>query len=396
MQKKYTRKLSSTERIYLINGEMNPPFANQFFFEGTGAFNIKEWEAAVSEASEANPGSRLALRGFLSGCRWVDSGLTPAVVEADGSSWSGMDLDDAPFLQKQLSTTNGRSSEVLLLHGETLRVFFRTHHAIMDGRGTFTWIEDIFRVLNGKKPRGSSSSITEQELARSYQKQGRTPPRHQFISPTGRAAQGVTGICWRRYKTKGPIKNLLPKVAVLLACEAWRHSPGPVRFAIPVDLRFRQEKLRSTGNLTNLIYFDVTEQTTYEDLVKNMEEQIANKNDGMLYWADEVVRFVPLAMVRKSLRNEVRKKHDMGLYRNTAILSNMGLIDLRYFCGGGFNATAFCGIPPAVEYLPFFMGLAGYNDTVELVVSMPRALATDGRLEKAMEGIIGELHSFSS
>ena len=126
-----------------------------------------------------------------------------------------------------------------------------------------------------------------------------------------------------------------------------------------------------------------------------MEEQIANKNDGMLYWADEVVRFIPLAMVRRSLRNEVQIKHDMGLYRNTAILSNMGLIDLRYFSGGGFNATAFCGIPPAVEYLPFFMGLAGYNDTVELVVSMPRALATDGRLEKAMEGIIGGLDSFT-
>src|SRR4030043_458932 len=98
MSKRFTRQLTATERLYLINAEICPPFANQFFLEGTGVLDAKLWRKAVEVAAAANPGSRLVLKGKLNFGRWVDSGKTPPVREVDGSSWDCMSPEGAPFL----------------------------------------------------------------------------------------------------------------------------------------------------------------------------------------------------------------------------------------------------------------------------------------------------------
>lgn len=89
----------------------------------------------MGRASAGNPGSRLILRGHLGSCRWVDSGKTPPVREIDGSRWDGLGPVGAPFLQEPLSPIKGPMCEVLLIHGDPLRVAFRVHHGVMDGRG---------------------------------------------------------------------------------------------------------------------------------------------------------------------------------------------------------------------------------------------------------------------
>jgi hypothetical protein len=47
----YSRQLSSTERAYVVYNECCPPFLNQFFWEGTGYFDLTKWQAAVKIAS---------------------------------------------------------------------------------------------------------------------------------------------------------------------------------------------------------------------------------------------------------------------------------------------------------------------------------------------------------
>ncbi|HQL82226.1 MAG TPA: peptide synthetase, partial [Spirochaetota bacterium] len=98
MARRFSRQLTPTERVYLVNAELSPPFANQIIFEGTGEFKPEHWRKAVEVASAANPGSRLVLKGSLCFARWTDSGKTPPVREVDGSRWSGMDPEGAPFL----------------------------------------------------------------------------------------------------------------------------------------------------------------------------------------------------------------------------------------------------------------------------------------------------------
>ena len=173
----FSRPLCRTERVYLLFDEFCPGFANQFFLEGTGVLDQAKWQKAVAIASEANPGTRLVLKGHLMFSHWVDSGVTPKVREVDGSAWDGLSPENAPaFLTESLSPWEGPTCEVVLVHGDPLRIVFKSHHAVMDGRGTLTWLEDIIRALNGMDPLGSNSRITELGMCKSFQKEGRTPP----------------------------------------------------------------------------------------------------------------------------------------------------------------------------------------------------------------------------
>jgi hypothetical protein len=390
MPRRFSRQLTPTERVYLINAELSPPFANQIIFEGSGEFDASQWRRAVEVAAAVNPGSRLVLKGALAFARWVDSGKTPPVREVDGSRWSGMDPEGAPFLHDPLPT-EGPTCEVLLIHGTPLRVAFRSHHAVMDGRGTFIWADEIFRALRGERPAGNDSTMTEYQAARSFQKKGRVPLPHTFLAPTGMPAGGGGGFTWRRIQLPGRYPDALTQIALVMAREALRHREGPVRIAVPVDLRPRVPGLRNTGNITNLVYLDVAKDDTAGTLAHKMKQQMDERRDGELYWADALVRFFPLRMIRRLLKDEIALKLETGLYRNSGIISNMGRVPAEYFSGGGFNATALLGIPPSIDAIPFFIGTAGLKNHLELVLSMPNALAGGGRIEQVMKRMGDEL-----
>jgi len=370
---------------------MYPPFANQYFWEGAGVLDAGLWRAAVEKAAEANPGCRLSLKGFLNRTRWIDSGTPPAVREIDCSRWSGMSSDGAPFLMTPLFPRPGRGCEILLMHGSPLRVVFRTHHAVMDGRGTQTLAEDVFRALRGEPLVGSECRTVEQELARSFQQGSRPASPAVHIAPTGRAEGSGREMRWQRFQVKGTYRKIVSQVAVALAREARTRSSGPVRIGIPVDLRPRRNGLRSTSNLTNLIYVDVNPGDTYEDVDGDIRRQLEEGHDGMLYPGDELIRYMPLGLIRVLADRRIRRNHGRGLYNTTALISNLGKKDLGDFSGGGFNATAFWAIPPGSELYPYSIVLAGYGDTIEIIISIPEVMATGGRFERSIRAIAGSL-----
>src|SRR5512142_1834581 len=100
MAERYTRKLSFNERLFVVGNKLSPPMMNQGIFEGKGVLDYGLWKKAVDAASEANPGSRLVLKGVLGSCRWVDSGINPPVIEIKDSKWSGSGWEHGPFLLK--------------------------------------------------------------------------------------------------------------------------------------------------------------------------------------------------------------------------------------------------------------------------------------------------------
>lgn len=382
----FSRPLCRTEKVYLVFDEICPGFANQFFFEGSGVLDLKAWKNAVEIASAANPGSRLVLKGTWAFTHWVDSGITPRVREIECPGWDGLGPEGGPsFLNESLPSSEGPTCEVILMHGNPLRVVFRTHHAVMDGRGTFCWIEDIFRALNGQCPLGSSSRLTELEMAKCFQKKGRTPPPAEFIAPTGMPRGMEPGVTWRRMRIPGRYKNLLGQVAVLLAGVARQHGEGKIRFGIPVDLRPRKPGLRSTGNLTNLIYLEMNAGRTPKDIAQDISGQLEAKMDGMLYWGDRVVPFIPYGMLRHMLDKEIIVKRTTGRYRNSGILSNIGRIPMEQCSGGGFTADYYWAIPPGQEMLPIFAGLTYSHEDTTLIISIPRVLANEERIDALMD-----------
>ncbi|HNX28412.1 MAG TPA: hypothetical protein PKN87_03245 [Syntrophomonadaceae bacterium] len=389
----FTRQLTSTEKIYIASDHVSPPCVNQFILEGTGELDKKEWFAAISKVGEVNPGSRLVMKGSLCFGHWVDSGRPPGLTEVDGSSWSGYSPENAPFMLKPLYAEKGPTCEVVLIKGKPLRIAFRSHHAVMDGMGTILWMQDIFRALRGQTLVGYPSRLTEYRLAKSFQKHGRTPAPHHFPAITGKTVGDEAGWRWLRVTVNGKIRQILPKVAWILANEIWlsNYPDCPVRFAVPVNMRPRGNNIHSTGNLSNLIYLDVTPRSTPETITEDLKTQLAKKSDGMLYWCDRLVRYFPLAIIENSLKKEIKAKHNTGLYRNSGIISNVGIIPLEQFTGGGFVTTNIFGLPIGMENIPFFLGIIGSTDHIDLIMGMAKKLAYGGRLEKTLLRVSSQL-----
>ena len=389
----YSRQLTSTEKIYVASDHISPPCVNTIILEGTGRFKQKEWVDAVSRAAEVNPGSRLIMKGPLFLGHWVDSGKPPAVTVADGSSWSGYSPENAPFLQKPLSVEEGPTCEVVLIKGRPLRVAFRSHHAVMDGMGTILWMQVIFNALRGEPLVGYPSRLTEFRLARSFQKKGRIPAPHHFPALTGKVIDDEPGFRWLRITIEGHIRKILPKVAWILANEIWRSNyPGcPVRFAVPVNMRPRGQNILSTGNLSNLVYLDITPDSSPEKISEDLKAQLTDKRDGMLYWGDRFIRYFPLFLIESSIKKEIQAKYQTGLYRNSGIISNVGVIQIDKYEGGGFRTTNIFGLPIGMENIPFFLGIIGTTDRTELIMGMANKLANGGRLESVLRRTADQL-----
>ena len=387
----YRRALSFNERFFLATDRVTPPFCNQMIYEGEGVFNVEQWIKAVDIASKANPGSRVVLKGSLSLSRWIDSGTAPRLRIVDGHNWSGTGDEGAPFLREYLDPFKGPSCEVVLINGDIPRVAFRTHHSVMDGRGTIHWAGDIFRVLRGEDPLGSDSILTDYDLAMSFNKEGRFPPPQEFIAPTGTADREGNGVTWKRVELDGRFKNLLPQLAVLIASEARRHRDGKIRLTIPVDLRQRNPELKSTGNLTNTIYIEIPEDATVESVAKEIAWQIDHFYDCRIYHRERLMSHVPLWIMTRELKKIIKQKHAAGLYHNSGIISNLGRLDMNRFSGGGFTATSWFAVPPCQEVVPFFMVLAGTTAFANLMVGMPRVLASNERLDEFIKNITSGL-----
>ncbi len=388
---KYIRSVSITERLWILMDKIYPPYANQMVLEGDGDFNFREWEKAVREASEANPGSRVKYKGFTKYSKWVDSGISPKVKIVDGSSWSGMCNENADFLKKPLSIKNGSPCEVLLVEGNIKRIVFRSSHAVMDGRGTMTWAKDVFRVLRGQEPKGSNCTLTDAQLAQSFQTRVRKPFSSEHLAPTGKAIIGERGVTWKRISLKGKYSKLLPQLILIANSQALNNSNGIVRVAVPVDLRARKEDLRSTCNLTIAIYLDITNSSTLDSIANDIKQQLKIRNDGVLTNGNIVVGNIPICLMQKKAEKILSEQNKKSLYNISGLFSNLGSISDEEYSYKAFRAKTCFFIPPGIEFFPIFTTITGMEDNIEIMVSIPNVLGSHGRLEKMIHAIQTQL-----
>jgi hypothetical protein len=161
-----------------------------------------------------------------------------------------------------------------------------------------------------------------------------------------------------------------------------------VRFGIPVDLRRHKPRLRSTGNLSFALYIEVKKDTTPDEIERDIIRQISLGDEGRLTKGDELLQCMPLFLVKHLAARIIHARHRRAIYSLSGIISNLGWIDLNRFHGGGFAAKNFWGIAPNSEYYPFFLVMMGYEGGTELILSVPRVLAGEGRLEDAMARMV--------
>ncbi len=390
MTKIYTRKLTGAERLWLLADKVCPPGVMSMILEGNGILDESRWLTAIEIASAANPGSRLILKGWSMFSKWVDSMQTPPLRIIDGNTWSGFGPEGAPFLQTALSPENGPTCEVLLVQGAKFRVIFRVHHAVMDGHGVMTWVEDIFRALRGEIPIGSSSQLTDYQLARHHQTEMRTPFPIEHIAPTGKAKGQMPGCAWYRIQLRGHFSKLLPQIAILVAKEARHYSSGIVRVGIPINLRHRQKNLRSTANLSIAIYLEITKDTTLKQISEEISQQISSKQDCVLTKGPH--NYFPLWLMRILGPKVLTNQHNAGVYSISGLLSNPGQLPIEKYNGAGFYAETGFFIPPVTEFIPLFLVITSAHDLIEIIISTPNVLSTDGRLNRLANSISSGLN----
>lgn len=393
-RKPYTRKLSPTERLWIIADILSPPFVNQFVLEGRGDLDETAWRDAVEKACRVHPGSRLALCGVSLFSRWKELPEPAPVTMVDGAGWDGFGPEGAPFLVRPLPWKSGPVCEVLLVSGNPNRVIFRTHHAVMDGRGTQLWAGDIFRALRDEPLIGSDSTDTDGDLATRLPANG-NPPRDFFprdaVFPTGIPRRQKEGTTWKRIRVEGPVSSLLPRVARHTAREAFRHRHGIVRLAFPVDMRPSvREDIRSTANLTGIAHVEIGRESTIATIGKDLADALAGWQVHLPF-AMPVVSLLPLSVLVLVGRMGMEKMRVKGFSDFSGILSNLGILPIKLYHGGGFIGENGFFIPPGSDGTPFFMALSGSGTWIDLVATIPQSLASDGRMEAFMDGLAREL-----
>lgn len=390
MKRKF-RPVSIASRIWIAAEAAYPPFAIQIVIEGNGKIDRRLWEDAIKIASEANKGSRLVLRGHLWRARWEDSGKTPGFTEVDGGGWNARSSEGADFIFKPFDLKTGPLADVVVVHGEPIRIFFRAHHSIMDGRGIIVWVEDIFRVLRGEQPLGSDHLMIEDDLLNVTDEKAYQPIAHRYIPPTGRAEGHEPGFIWRRVTVTGKYPQLLAQIMFLTAKAARLHEEGAVRFGVPVDLRSRMPRLRSTSNLTNAIFIEVPPDATVDRIAGEISQRVANKHDGQVTWEDKLIPYIPLKILTSILRKEEQRNCRTNQFRFSGLISNIGKLSLEPYSGGGFEATGYWCVPVYMGSVPLTVTVTGYNDKVDMVFIMRKVFASNGRLEEIIEYISKEL-----
>jgi len=392
------------ERLWSAVAQICPPFTVQLVVEGTpmeGAtgLNRPALERAVSEAARVHPGVRLRREGHLAWTRWKAFGGAPPVREVDGRSWTGRDERGAPFLLLPL-TPGGPTVEVLLVRGPVDRVVFRGHHAVVDGRGLLHFAEDVFAVLRGDPPTGATLDVVDLDLARSLGAEGRGREKPEWSMPTGmpKPVPRGTPMPWRRVRYEGPTKSLLPRLAVAVHHASRQYTQDDLQIEIPVDLRRHlPDGVHTTANITGGARIDMPAIIADPDpigaFVRTLKESAAHPNAGAPIIDTQLFRWLPTRTAVRILRKVRSKSLEKGKAGTSAILSNLGRYPLSKLSCPQHAASAWYWVPSGGPVVPLFILVTGDGVGVELSVGMSPELATDGRLDGLVEGILHHLHA---
>lgn len=389
------------ERLWLGVADICPPFTVQLVVEGapeTGEDGVSQavLEEAVGLAAAVHPGVRLVLRGHLSWSRWEARLAPPPVRVVDGRRWSGRDERGAPFLLTPLPPS-GPTVEVLLVEGTPRRLVFRGHHSVVDGRGLLTFAEDVFRALRGEPCLGADLGLVDRDLARELQTPGRGPSRPSHVPPTGagRAVARGTPMPWRRVRYEGSPRRLLPRLALAVHAASRRYTDGPLRIEVPVDLRRHlPEGVRTTANFTGSAQVDLVDVLDAPDPIEAFTERIRAEAASPSA-ADPVIdtwvfRYLPRATSRRIL-SRVRRQGLSGKVPTSAVLSNLGRYPLARLSAPAHVASTWFWVPSGGPVVPLFILITGDGVGVDLSVGMSPELASEGRLDGLLEGIVEHL-----
>jgi hypothetical protein len=394
--KRYTRKLSPIERASLVLNE----FCNyncDIIVEGHGALSVDTLRNAVEKAAQANPGSRVRLRGVLGFSRWVDSGIAPEVREVWASSWDGRSEHGAAFLEERFDAlAGGPVCKLLYVRGNPSRIVFRALHAAVDGRSLLHWIAEVFRALRGEPLLGSPCTYVEWDIMRKFQEKinrgaadaPSTEPSLPVIPCSSVRATRLRYI-WRTVAVPGNIHNVLAKLAIFLAQYARRYAQGRVCFTVPVDLRTLREEVLSLGNLTGYLSIPIEPGDRTRDFSRLLSLRVRNYIDC---YRPDILKKLPWVPVR-TIRREIGRTLERALYESVPDTMSGGVVSMGNFPLQNLSTPDFTPL----EVIPI-PGFAGKLNVVTIFTerqtvttfAAPESYNVEGQLDALLDAFQSE------
>jgi hypothetical protein len=394
--KRYTRKLSPIERASLVLND----FCNyncDIVVRGHGALSVDTLRSAVEKAAQANPGSRVRLRGVLGFSRWVDSGIAPEVQEVRDSVWDGHSERDAAFLEERFDAlAGGPICRLLYVRGSPAHIVFRALHAAVDGRSLLHWISEVFRALRGEPLLGSPCTYVEWDIMRKFQDRvdrraldaPSTEPGLPVI-PCSAVRSTRLRYTWRTVVIPGNIPNVLSKFAIFLAQYARRRAQGRVCFTVPVDLRTLREEVLSLGNLTGYLSIPIEPGDGTRDFSRQLSLRVRNYIDC---YRPDILKKLPWVPLR-TIRREIGRSLERSLYEPVPGAMSGGVVSMGNFPLQNLSAPDFT--PHEVIPIP---GFAGKLNVVTIFTqrhtvttfAAPESYNLDGQLDALLDAFQGE------
>jgi hypothetical protein len=384
------RKISATELMCYPMQDLAPPYVIQYVVEGAGEISVEALRGAVSVASAASPGARLT----RSAKNWVDSGVPPNVRLVQGHSLDYAHLDQDPVLTGPISAAgDGTESnvEVVLLASDPVTVVFRAFHGVMDGQGLALWMADVFRALRGEEPRGGPDPAADHDLVARLGAKGdptRLVPRFSSALGHGAPMRGEPAYLTRVCTVRATPRPAVARLAAILA----RHVAAPSRFMVPVDLRRHDPELRSTANLSLPLFLDVTPGQEWQEINGQLLKGLMERRE-LNEMASAGLADAPPVLSRMMQRLMRQLGARLGRNLVSALITNVGRIDLAEVSGPGFKATSFRALPVHTMMIPLGFTLAETDSALELSVSVRNGRGIPERLDRLLDEIVTELES---
>ncbi|MBW1649257.1 MAG: hypothetical protein JRJ44_01005 [Deltaproteobacteria bacterium] len=279
---------------------------------------------------------------------------------------------------------------------EEKRVVINSLHSAMDGQGAIAWALDIFRALREEAPIGSNSKLTDIELSKSLINKSLPEISNKYIAPTGKPDNYEKGAIWIRKTVKGFINKAIPQIGIILAKEAWKLSNGKFCIMIPVDLRRRNKKITSVGNLTGNLFIEIDKNSTIKDIQKKIIYQLRHYYECMLPKNINIVKYIPIKLLHSSLKKVAEQKNKTGLFTYSSMITHLGRIPVNALCGRGFVGKTWYGansmsgddLPPLLVSISETESI---NNHTNILIGISKPLASKGRLEKIVTAIINEI-----
>lgn len=395
----FYRAPSPLEFSYI--GMDKPPVSvmvNQFLSQGTGTIDKEKLADALRKAADANPGIRLRMKGFWGWRYWDDEGAYPVVEEIDAPHWDGLSSEHCPRLGEYIDLRKDPLCQASIIYAKhDVYLLFRTHHAITDGRGTVHFLMDAFRIMRGEQPVGSTSQLTEWDIAMREERPPRPVVEGNCLPVTPYPSRPQERGCrWRRFVWQGDKNKLTAKIMYALAALAWQNNgDGKVLIRIPADLRryIREDEGFTIANCSGALDFEVKPDSSLNQIRSQLVKAMRNKEDLSPFAENhKYARWLPPSMFRYH-PDTLRKTHESRRYRMTAIITNLGDVDMMPFTLDTYKPKELFGVPIGLENRPVYVGASSQGDRTGIMVGIPNALADQQQLQQFCE-ILGEkLHT---